>query len=143
LEFQRTARFSTFDSLLQQEREYLKIVESKIVALRPHVFVVERTVSRLALEFLLENNLTLILNVKPHLIRSIARVTRTCILPSTGDIPVGRSVSVAGPTYNSGEAPSVVGYCGRFYLKSYKESWGRKTLLFFEGNYLFFFFYIY
>jgi chaperonin GroEL (HSP60 family) len=54
LEFQRTARFSSFDALLQQEKQHLQIVVNKIAALKPDVVVVEKTVSRLALEFLLK-----------------------------------------------------------------------------------------
>lgn len=84
LEFQRTARFSSFDALLQQEKQHLQIVVSKIAALKPDVLVVEKTVSRLALEFLLKANITLVLNVKPPLMQRISRFTNAEILPSTG-----------------------------------------------------------
>jgi hypothetical protein len=84
LEFQRTARFSSFDALLQQEKQHLQIVVNKIAALKPDVVVVEKTVSRLALEFLLKANISLVLNVKPSLMQRISRFTNAEILPSTG-----------------------------------------------------------
>jgi len=120
LEFQRTARFSSFDSLIQQEKEHLNLIVKKISSLSPQVVVVEKTVSRLALESLLVAGITLVLNVKPTLMHCISRFINCDILPSTDDI----MEETAGAT---------LGHCGGFYVKTYKGSWGRKTLLFMEG----------
>lgn len=118
LEFQRTARFSSFDALLQQEKQHLQIVVNKIAALKPDVVVVEKTVSRLALEFLLKANISLVLNVKPSLMQRISRFTNAEILPSTDNVVV---------------KSTTIGTCQNFRVALYKGTWGRKTLLFFEG----------
>jgi len=46
-------RFSSFDSLLQQESLYLKNLVAKISALNPSLVLVEKTVSRLAQDYIL------------------------------------------------------------------------------------------
>ena len=41
-------RLSSLDTLLKQEADFLKIQVAKIVALKPDILVVQRTVSRIA-----------------------------------------------------------------------------------------------
>ena len=48
-----------------QEYEFLKNCVGRIAALQPDVLLVEKTVSRVAQEFLLEAGITLVINVKP------------------------------------------------------------------------------
>ena len=50
-------KFLSFDALLSQEHGYLQKLVAKIAALQPDVVVVEKAVSRLAQEFLLEARL--------------------------------------------------------------------------------------
>lgn len=77
IEYERVEKkFSSLDALLLQERGYLLKMIDKIAALRPDIVVVERSVSRLAQEFLLERGITLMLNVKKSAVDYIARCTR-------------------------------------------------------------------
>jgi len=47
LEYQRAAsRLSSLDTLLDQEREYLRMEVARVTSLNPHVLLVERTVAR-------------------------------------------------------------------------------------------------
>lgn len=49
LEYQRVSnRLSSLDTLLDQEREYLRVEVARITAHNPHVLLVEKTVARYA-----------------------------------------------------------------------------------------------
>lgn len=50
---------------LFQEREFLKNYVQRIVDVRPNLVLVEKTVSRIAQDMLLEHGITLVINVKP------------------------------------------------------------------------------
>lgn len=53
-----------------QEREFLKNYVQRIVDVRPNLVLVEKTVSRIAQDMLLEHGITLVINVKPVSISS-------------------------------------------------------------------------
>lgn len=55
---------------------YLEILVSKIASVSPDLVLVERTVSRLALDFLLAENISVVLNIKPGL---MPRVRKQCV----------------------------------------------------------------
>jgi len=64
--FQRNEnRLASLDPLVLQEFEFLKNFVARVVALRPNILLVEKTVSRLAQDMLLQHGITLVLNVKP------------------------------------------------------------------------------
>lgn len=48
-----------------QEREFLKNYVQRIVDVRPNLVLVEKTVSRIAQDMLLEHGITLVINMKP------------------------------------------------------------------------------
>lgn len=50
---------------LFKEREFLKNYVQRIVDVRPNLVLVEKTVSRIAQDMLLEHGITLVINVKP------------------------------------------------------------------------------
>lgn len=53
------------DFSFPQEREFLKNYVQRIVDVRPNLVLVEKTVSRIAQDMLLEHGITLVINVKP------------------------------------------------------------------------------
>lgn len=69
-------RLASLDPLVLQEFEFLKNFVARVVSLRPNILLVEKTVSRLAQDMLLQHGITLVLNVKPvsnlNVIRSAA-----------------------------------------------------------------------
>jgi 1-phosphatidylinositol-3-phosphate 5-kinase len=84
IEYQRIAnKLLSFDALLLQEHGYLYNLVAKIAAFRPDVVVVERAVSRLAQDFLLDSGITLMLNVKPSVIKYLARCTQADLLETS------------------------------------------------------------
>lgn len=54
-----------FSLPIRQEREFLKNYVQRIVDVRPNLVLVEKTVSRIAQDMLLEHGITLVINVKP------------------------------------------------------------------------------
>ncbi|CAO2840340.1 unnamed protein product [Amaranthus hypochondriacus] len=126
LEYQRVSNmYSSFDTLLQQEKDYLKMAVAKIDAHRPNVLLVEKSVSRYAQEFILAKDISLALNMKRPVLERIARCTGAQIVPSIDHLSAEK-----------------VGYCDLFHLEKYYEDHGlagqsgkkfTKTLMHFEG----------
>ncbi|KAI8914807.1 hypothetical protein DFJ77DRAFT_35109 [Powellomyces hirtus] len=121
LEYQRVEnQFLSLDPLLSQEREHLKILVSRVVALQPDIVLVEKTVSRLALEFFLESNVVVAYNVKPSVIEAIARCTRADIISSMDKLALEPKL----------------GTCESFSIKTFMNDLipgYRRTYLFFSG----------
>lgn len=105
--------------VITQEREHIKKLVGRIVALKPSLLVVKSTVSRLALEFLLEANIPVIHNVKHSVIEAIARCTQASIVTSVDKLHHGLSF----------------GRCGSFEIRTVIHEWipnRRKTFLVFD-----------
>ncbi|KAF3973833.1 hypothetical protein CMV_002766 [Castanea mollissima] len=125
LEYQRvTNHLSSFDTLLQQEMDHLKMAVAKIDAHRPNILLVEKSVSRYAQEYLLGKDISLVLNIKRPLLERIARCTGAKIVPSIDHFVTPK-----------------LGYCGSFHVEKFLEADGSagrggkkltKTLMFFE-----------
>jgi len=108
-----------------QENDHLKMIISKIEALRPNVLLVEKTVASCAQEYLLAKEISLVLNVKKPLMERIARCTGALITPSVDNLSKAR-----------------LGHCELFRLDRLVEDHETanqlnkkpsKTLMFFEG----------
>ncbi|KAL2534428.1 1-phosphatidylinositol-3-phosphate 5-kinase FAB1B [Abeliophyllum distichum] len=126
LEYQRVANhLSSFHTLLQQEMDHLKMAVAKIDVHHPNVLLVEKSVSRYAQEYLLEKDISLVLNIKRPLLERIARCTGAKIVPSLDQLTTPK-----------------LGYCDSFHVEKFLEEHGSagqsgkkltKTLMFFEG----------
>ncbi|CAI0418872.1 unnamed protein product [Linum tenue] len=126
LEYQRVSNhLSSFDTLLQQEMDHLKMAVAKIDAHNPDVLLVEKSVSRFAQEYLLAKDISLVLNIKRPLLERIARCAGAQIVPSIDHL----------------SSPKL-GYCEIFHVQRFLEELGTagqsgkklvKTLMYFEG----------
>ncbi|PPS04159.1 hypothetical protein GOBAR_AA16503 [Gossypium barbadense] len=126
LEYQRVSNLlSSFDTLLLQEMDHLKMAVAKIHAHKPNILLVEKSVSRFAQEYLLEKNISLVLNIKRPLLERISRCTGTQIVPSVDHL-----------------FSQKLGYCEKFHVERFREDLGSarqggkklaKTLMYFEG----------
>ncbi|KAK3013615.1 hypothetical protein RJ639_009318 [Escallonia herrerae] len=126
LEYQRVANhLSSFDTLLQQEMDHLKMAVARIDAYRPNILLVEKSVSRFAQDYLLAKDISLVLNIKRPLLESIARCTGAQIVPSIDHL-----------------SSQKLGYCDSFHVEKFLEEHGTsgqakkkllKTFMFFEG----------
>ncbi|KAJ3677131.1 hypothetical protein LUZ60_002855 [Juncus effusus] len=125
LEYQRVSNLlSSFDTLLQQEMEYLRMAVAKIQAHQPNILLVEKAVSRSAQDLFLNQNISLVLNIKRPLLERIARCTGAQIVPSIDHL--------SNPK---------LGNCESFHVEKFVEKHGGageggkqvvKTLMFFE-----------
>ncbi len=95
----------------------MKFLVARIAALQPDLVLIEKTVSRLAQEFLLAEGITFAYNIKPKVINRIARATGCDVLTSATD-------NWLNPT---------LGLSDKFYVKTYQGDWGLKPLMFFDG----------
>ncbi|KAI8054171.1 uncharacterized protein B0P05DRAFT_591564 [Gilbertella persicaria] len=105
--------------VISQEREHVRKLIGRIVALKPSLLLVKSTVSRLALEFLLEANIPVIHNVKHSVIEAIARCTQASIVTSVDKLQHELSF----------------GRCGSFEIQTVMHEWianRRKTFLVFD-----------
>ncbi|XP_065940327.1 1-phosphatidylinositol 3-phosphate 5-kinase isoform X5 [Magallana gigas] len=122
IEYQRRVnKFSSLEPQILQEEEFLKNNISKIASLspRPDILVVEKTVSRLAQEYLLQAGITLIFNVKLSVLERLARFTTACIVPSIDSLVSG---------------PISLGFCHNFKVCNFTLPQGKtKTMLCFDG----------
>lgn len=126
LEYQRVSnQLSSFDTLLQQEMDHLKMAVAKIDAHHPDVLLVEKSVSRFAQDYLLAKDISLVLNIKRPLLERVARCTGAQIVPSIDHL-----------------SSQKLGYCEMFHVEKFMEEHGSagqagkkliKTLMFFDG----------
>lgn len=121
LEFSRVeGQYMHFGQIVRQEKEYLGNLASRIAALRPHVVLVETSVSRLALDALAKHNIAVARAVKPSAIQTIARMTQ-------GDIFSSMDKLALEPR---------LGHCARYCIQTYDHPLipgRRKTYMRFEG----------
>ncbi|WCJ33529.1 1-phosphatidylinositol-3-phosphate 5-kinase FAB1B [Euphorbia peplus] len=126
LEYQNVVnQLASFNTLVQQENDHLKMIIAKIEALRPNVLLVEKSVSPYAQQYLLGKEISLVLNVKRPLLERIARCTGAFVSPSIDNISTTR-----------------LGNCELFRVERVSEDHETtnqfnkkptKTLMFFEG----------
>ncbi|KAL4067348.1 hypothetical protein V8B97DRAFT_2063152 [Scleroderma yunnanense] len=121
LEFHRVeGQYVHFGQILRQEKEYLGNLTSRIEALRPHIVMVENSVSRIVLEALTRHNIVVARSVKPSAVQFVARMTQ-------GDVFSSMDKLVLEPR---------LGHCARFRIQTFDHPLipgRRKTYMRFEG----------
>lgn len=122
LEYQRhpEQHFMSLQPVIEQEKEYLRMVVSRILSLEPHVLLVEKSVAGVALQYLSEANVAVAYNVKPSVIEAVARIVNMPVISSMDMLSLGARV----------------GTCESFEVKTFvnNEIRGRKkTYIFISG----------
>ncbi|OWK12933.1 PIKFYVE [Cervus elaphus hippelaphus] len=103
---------------IKKEREFLKNYVQRIVDVRPTLVLVEKTVSRIAQDMLLEHGITLVINVKSQVLERVSRMTQ-------GDLVMSMDQLLTKPH---------LGTCHKFYMQMFQlPNEQTKTLMFFEG----------
>ncbi|UJR27111.1 hypothetical protein I4U23_008410 [Adineta vaga] len=124
IEYQRSDdhRLTTLEPVLNQEQHYLSSYVDKInLHYKPDILVVEKTVSRLAQDFIIANGLVLIYNVKESIMQRLAKCLCTTILTS---IDSRLPLHVRPP----------LGRCEYFEIKEFElNNSYKKRLMFFAG----------
>lgn len=121
LEFSRVeGQYLHFGQIVRQEKEYLGNLASRIAALRPHVVLVEQSVSRLALDALAKYNIAVARGVKSTAIHTISRMTQADVFSSIDRLALEPRL----------------GHCARYCIQTYDHPLipgRRKTYMRFEG----------
>ncbi|XP_070588237.1 1-phosphatidylinositol 3-phosphate 5-kinase isoform X1 [Erythrolamprus reginae] len=116
--YREETKFTCIDPIVLQEREFLKNYVQRIVDVRPTLVLVEKTVSRIAQDMLLEHGISLVINVKPHVLDRVSRMTQ-------GDVLMSMDQLLTKPH---------LGTCHKFYIQVFQlPNEQTKTLMFFEG----------
>ncbi|KAF2022244.1 hypothetical protein BU24DRAFT_384801 [Aaosphaeria arxii CBS 175.79] len=110
--------FMSLEPVIAQEREYLRNLVSRIVALQPHVLLVQRHVSGLALEFLEQAGIAVAYNVKETVLNAVARCTQSPMISSVDKLAID---------------PAHLGRCDSFDVKTYVYRKMRKTYIYLSG----------
>ncbi|KAK7063831.1 1-phosphatidylinositol-3-phosphate 5-kinase [Favolaschia claudopus] len=121
LEFFRVeGQYMHFGQIVRQEKEYLGNLATRIAALRPHVVLVEKSVSRLALDALAKYNIAVARTVKPSAIQTVSRMTQADVFSSMDKLALEPRL----------------GHCSRYRIQTYDHPLipgRRKTYMRFEG----------
>ncbi|KAI0718883.1 hypothetical protein C8T65DRAFT_637242 [Cerioporus squamosus] len=121
LEFHRVeGQYMHFGQIFRQEKEYLGNLASRIAALRPHVVLAEKSVSRLALDALAKRQIAVARAVKPSAVQFVARMTQGDVFSSMDKLALEPHL----------------GHCARFRLQTFDHHLipgRRKTYMRFEG----------
>ncbi|OAJ42226.1 hypothetical protein BDEG_25711 [Batrachochytrium dendrobatidis JEL423] len=121
LEYQRIEnQFISLETLVAQEEDHIKHLISRVTALDPNVVLVQKTVSRIALEMLLKANIAVVHNVKPSVLFNVSRCTQADIIHSIDKLALSPKL----------------GTCETFSFKAFVNAdiiGMRKTFMYFEG----------
>ncbi|ORX40062.1 hypothetical protein BD324DRAFT_254115 [Kockovaella imperatae] len=113
-------QFMSLDPILAQEKDYLRLLTRRIVDVRPHIVLVQRSASRIALDYLLEANIAVARSVKLSAIHQVARCTQADVVASMDRLALEPRL----------------GRCAEFQIQSFEHDLipgRRKTLMRFEG----------
>ena len=122
ISYQRVeGKFVTIETLILQEKEYLRNVTSRILSYGPDVVLFHKNVAGIAQDMLRENGITLVLDVKLPIIERLSQTLKCDIVMSIDS--------------NIGPNPKL-GTCKKFYTKCFNDENGlAKTLMFFDLPY--------
>ncbi|KAH6650917.1 hypothetical protein F5144DRAFT_67036 [Chaetomium tenue] len=97
LEYQRhpEQHFMSLQPVIEQEKEYLRMVVNRILNLEPHVLLVEKSVAGIALQYLSEANVAVAYNVKPSVLEAVARIVSMPVVSSMDMLSLGVRVGMS------------------------------------------------
>ncbi|KAI1296226.1 hypothetical protein F5Y03DRAFT_370813 [Xylaria venustula] len=113
IEYQRYQHhYMSLQPVIEQEKEFLRQLVNRIIALRPQLLLTEKSVSGLALQFLSEANIAVAYNVKPSVLSAVSRCLETEIISSVdmlalppNQFQTGKSTGFEVKTFVNEEIP--------------------------------------
>ena len=110
IEYQRHQQhFMSLQPVIEQEKEFLRVVVQRITNLRPNVLLAQKGVSGVALQYLSEANISVAYNVKDTVIEAVARCAEAEIIESLDmlalPVRVGRCSSFDVRTFVNNDYP--------------------------------------
>ena len=110
----------SLDPMISQGKEYIRNLVSRIVSHKPTVLVIGNSVSGVALDYLLETNVSTLYNVKPSVIEALSRCCEADIISSIDKL----------------SSNPALGNCGLFSVRTSIHSLipgEKKTLVYLNG----------
>lgn len=121
LEFHRVeGQYMHFGQVVRQEKEYLNNLAARIAALRPHIVLVEKSVSRIVLDALAKHKIGVARSVKESAIQFVARMIQGDVFSSIDRLALEPRL----------------GHCANFQIQTFDHQLipgRRKTYMRFEG----------
>ncbi|KAG6041114.1 hypothetical protein E4U41_005985 [Claviceps citrina] len=110
IEYQRHQQhFMSLQPVIEQEKEFLRVVVQRITNLRPQVLLAQKGVSGVALQYLSEANVSVAYNVKDTVIEAVARCAEAEIIESLDmlalPVRVGRCSAFEVRTFVNNQYP--------------------------------------
>ncbi|POR39104.1 1-phosphatidylinositol 3-phosphate 5-kinase FAB1 [Tolypocladium paradoxum] len=110
IEYQRhQQQFMSLQPVIEQEKEFLRVVVQRITNLRPHVLLAQKSVSGVALQYLSEANISVAYNVKDTVIEAVARCAEAEIIETLDmlalPVRVGRCSAFEVRTFVNNDNP--------------------------------------
>lgn len=110
IEYQRHQQhFMSLQPVIQQEKEFLRVVVQRITNLRPQVLLAQKGVSGVALQYLSDANISVAYNVKDTVIEAVARCAEAEIIESLDmlalPVRVGRCSAFEVRTFVNNDNP--------------------------------------
>lgn len=110
IEYQRHQQhFMSLQPVIEQEKEFLRVVVQRITNLRPQVLLAEKSISGVALQYLSEANISVAYNVKHTVIEAVARCAETDIISSLDmlalPVQIGKCASFEVRTFVNNDYP--------------------------------------
>ncbi|RGP80324.1 1-phosphatidylinositol-3-phosphate 5-kinase [Fusarium longipes] len=110
IEYQRHQQhFMSLQPVIEQEKEFLRVVVQRITNLRPHVLLAEKSISGVALQYLSDSNISVAYNVKHTVIEAVARCAETDIISSLDmlalPVQIGRCSNFEVRTFVNNDYP--------------------------------------
>ncbi|CAN8101057.1 unnamed protein product [Discula destructiva] len=98
IEYQRHQQhhFMSLQPVIEQEKQYLRMVVSRIANLRPHLLLANKSVSGVALQYLNEAGIAVVFNVKLAVIEAVSRCAKADIIESLDMLVLPTQVGIAG-----------------------------------------------
>ncbi|KUI60508.1 1-phosphatidylinositol 3-phosphate 5-kinase fab1 [Cytospora mali] len=98
IEYQRHQQqhFMSLQPVIEQEKEYLRMVVNRIINLRPHVLLAHKSISGVALQYLSEAGIAVAYNVKLAVIEAVSRCAKADIIESLDMLVLPTQVGQAG-----------------------------------------------
>jgi len=113
LDYNRKAGLVNFDAdSVQQDPAYLDILMKKINLVNPDVILINKAVSR-KIQEKLSDKISIVISVKSHSLKRIARCTKSYVLPSTDLI----------------DSQTILGRCQCFRVEKFKQNSSNKNSL--------------
>lgn len=130
IEYQRhQQQFMSLQPVIEQEREFLRQLVNRIIALRPQLLLAEKSVSGLALQFLSDAGISVAYNVKPSVLSAVSRCLETEVISSVDMLALpphqfqtGKSTGYEVKTFVNQDIPG--GKKTYIFLSSYQEELG-------------------